>query len=120
MASVSAELIHLREVMDLSMWQFSDLTRELTSVTLKFKTVLDKLKEQNMQITRLQRCRLCLAENLTPRAREKFVRRATMKRFSNNAEALQLQEDAKAAEELLQDSLASKIAPAPSAPSVQG
>jgi len=118
-ASVSAELVRLSEVMDLSKEQFSDLTRELTSFTLKFKMISDKLKQQNTQIERLQRCRLCLAENLTPRAREKFVRKATMKRFTYNPEALQLQEDAKAAEELLQESLASKIASVPGTPSVQ-
>lgn len=117
LASLAADLVHLHEVMDLTKYQFFDLTREMASFTAKFKMVSEKLKQLNMHITRLQRCRLCLAENLTPRAREKFVRRATMKRFANNAEALQLQEDAKAAEEIIQGSLASST---PSAPSVLG
>jgi hypothetical protein len=119
--SMSADLVRLKEVMALSKEQLSDLTREHHACTLKFKTVSDKLKQVNLQFTRLQRCRLCLAENLTPRAREKFVRRATMKRFGSSAgSALLLQEEAQSAEQLIQETLDAKNVPSPSAPAAEG
>ncbi|KAG0598997.1 hypothetical protein M758_12G118600 [Ceratodon purpureus] len=117
--SVSAELVRLNEVMALGKEQLSDLTREHHACTLKYKTLSDKLKQVNLQFTRLQRCRLCLAENLTPRAREKFVRRATMKRSSAGS-ALLLQEELQSAEQLLQETLAAKSLPASSAHAVEG
>ena len=115
MVSVSAELVRLKEVMALSQEQLSNLTKEHKSCTLKCKLVSDKLKQVDLQFTRLQRCRLCLAENLTPRAREKFVRRATMKHFGSSAgSVLLLQEEGQSPEQLIHETLAAMNAPAPS------
>ncbi|XP_024363033.2 uncharacterized protein [Physcomitrium patens] len=114
LTSLSAELVRSREIMALSKDKLSDLTGDLKACTLKFKTVSEALKQKNLQFVRLQRCRLCLAENLSPRAREKFVRRATMKHFASSGGSMIPQEETKSVGEIFQESLASHQAAASS------
>jgi hypothetical protein len=107
LAAVADELVHLGNILASDREQLATLTYDLDLQSKRFKVSANQLKQMNMQFARLQRCRLCLAENLTPREREKFVRRATMKHFAGAGSRIQIEEE-KSHEELIQDSIAAK------------
>lgn len=105
LSAVFKELVRLREALSNDRQQIATLSSDLDSYTNRWKLTAAALKEKELQFSRLQRCRLCLAENLTPRAREKFVKRATKKRFSSADTKVQVEEE-KTPEELIAESLA--------------
>jgi peptidoglycan hydrolase CwlO-like protein len=107
LSGIDKELLQLREQIDMDKEYIATISAEFESYTQRIKITEVQIKEKDTQFARFHRCRLCLAENLTPRSREKFVRRTTTKRFSGANTKAEVQEE-QSPEELLQASLAAQ------------
>ncbi|CAK9194851.1 unnamed protein product [Sphagnum troendelagicum] len=107
LSGIDKELLQLREQIDMDKEYIATISAEFESYTQRIKISEVQIKEKDTQFARFHRCRLCLAENLTPRSREKFVKRTTTKRFSGANTKAEVQED-QSPEELLQASLAAQ------------
>ncbi|KAL3691060.1 hypothetical protein R1sor_004711 [Riccia sorocarpa] len=63
----------------------AEIKRLLGELEKANKTILDleeKLRLKILEISKMKRCRLCLAGNMTPRSRETFIRKSLTKRYS--------------------------------------
>jgi peptidoglycan hydrolase CwlO-like protein len=107
LSGIDKELLQLREQIDMEKEYIATISAEFESYTQRIKIIEVQIKEKDTQFARFHRCRLCLAENLTPRSREKFVKRTTTKRFSGANTKAEVQEE-QSPEELLQASLAAQ------------
>lgn len=107
LSGIDKELLQLREQIDMDKEYIATISAEFESYAQRIKIIEVQIKEKDTQLARFHRCRLCLAENLTPRSREKFVKRTTTKRFSGANTKAEVQEE-QSPEELLQASLAAQ------------
>lgn len=78
--SMEKETSQLKENIFLDKQKIDKMTQDLIETTQNFEKTEEKLKEKELQWSQLKRCRLCSGENLTPRSRERFQRRNSLRK----------------------------------------
>ncbi|KAG6552455.1 hypothetical protein Mapa_006016 [Marchantia paleacea] len=83
--AMEEEINKLKEVNKKDAAEIKKLTAILEKTTKSLHEVEEKLKTKVVEVTKMKRCRLCVAGNMTPRSRETYIRKSMLKRYSQLA-----------------------------------